>query len=116
MFQRAVVTVAVTLAVPVAAQVAAPPAPPAPSAPAAPAAPAADPPPAPLAVKLTPDQIARDPRMIAALRHANNTADRKCGDVGGIVGLEQKTAGRACRKRFVDAAKADAEFEINGGK
>ncbi len=83
-----------------------PPAPPAaptaPSAPAAPAAPAA----------LTPEQIARDPRMIAAIRHANLTADHKCGDVGGIINLEQKAAGRACRKRMVDAAKLDAEAEI----
>ena len=87
---------------------------------AAPAAAQDAPPPPPAAdvapVKLTPEQMDKDPRMIAAVRHANSLADRKCGDVGGIVSLEDKAAGRACRKRYVNAARADAEFEINGGK
>ena len=99
MLKCAVVAVVLAIAAPVAAQDVVPP-------------PATDTAP----VKPTPEQIAKDPRMIAALRHANNIADRKCGDVGGVVSLEAKTAGRACRKRFVDAAKADAEFEITSGK
>ena len=101
MLKCAVVAIALAIAAPVAAQDVVPPPPPATDT-------------AP--VKPTAEQIAKDPRMIAALRHANNIADRKCGDVGGVVSLEAKTAGRACRKRFVDAAKADAEFEITSGK
>ncbi len=88
------------------AQTAAPAANAAPSAPAAPAAPA----PAASA------DLSNDPRMLAAIRHANARADQKCGNGAGVgvVDLQTKTAARSCRRHMVDAAKLDAEFEING--
>ncbi len=89
----------VAVAVPAAAQDAPPPAPPAP----------------PPAAALTPEQIANDPRMLAAIRHANAVADRKCGEgVGGQVDLATKAAAQRCRKRMVATAKLDAEGEITG--
>lgn len=67
-----------------------------------------------MVTKLSADQVASDPRMAAAIRHANLTADHKCGEgVGGTVSLEVKAAAQACRRRMVSAAKADAEYEIN---
>ena len=94
----------VAVAVPAAAQNAPPP-------------PAADPPPPPppAGTQLTPEQIANDPRMIAAIRHANALADRKCGEgVGVQVDLETKAAAQRCRRRMVATAKLDAEGEITG--
>lgn len=85
---------------------------PAPAAPAAPAealAPAAS-------AKLSGAALDNDPRMLAAIRHANARADQKCGAGAGtgVVDLQTKMAARTCRRHMVDAAKLDAEFDING--
>ena len=53
--------------------------------------------------------------MIAAVRRANATADRKCGEgVGAIVDLATKAEAARCRRRMVATAKLDAEGEITG--
>jgi hypothetical protein len=83
---------------------------------------AADPPPAPAdapappaPAPLTPEQLASDPRMIAAIRHANAMADHKCGEnVGGITDLATKAEAQRCRRRMIATAKLDAEGEIEG--
>lgn len=73
------------------------------------------PPAAPVATPVSAAATASDPRMIAAIRHANLSADHKCGEgVGGNVDLATRTEARACRKRMVDAARLDAESEIEG--
>nr|WP_295658935.1 hypothetical protein [Polymorphobacter sp.] len=89
------------------------PVPPAPASPAAP--PAADVPTAAPA-KLSAAELENDPRMLAAIRHANARADQKCGNGAGVgvVDLQTKMTARTCRRHIVDAAKLDAEFEING--
>jgi hypothetical protein len=83
-----------------------------PPVPAAPAAPAAVAGPAPRSAA----DLENDPRMLAAIRHANARADQKCGNGAGVgvVDLQTKMAARTCRRHMVDAAKLDAEFEING--
>lgn len=76
-------------------------------------APAAAAPAATLAVVV---DMANDPRMLAAIRHANAKADAKCG-VGaglGVTDLQSKMTARTCRRHIVEAAKLDAEFEIKG--
>ncbi len=78
------------------------------------AAPPAAAPPAATA-PVSADEMARDPRMIAAIRHANATADRKCGEgVGGNVDLATKAEAARCRRRMIATAKLDAESEIGG--
>ncbi len=75
--------------------------------------PAAAPPAAPAPISA--EEMARDPRMIAAIRHANATADRKCGEgVGGNVDLATKAEAARCRRRMIATAKLDAESEIGG--
>ena len=75
--------------------------------------PAAAPPAA--APPISAEEMARDPRMIAAIRHANATADRKCGEgVGGSVDLATKAEAARCRRRMIATAKLDAESEISG--
>jgi len=72
-------------------------------------------PPPPAPAKLDAKAMAKDPRMVAALRHANATADRKCGEgIGGTVSLEVKATAQACRRRIVEAARLDTESEIEG--
>ncbi|UAJ11657.1 hypothetical protein [Polymorphobacter megasporae] len=80
----------------------------------APAAPPA--PPAVATPPAAPVDMANDSRMLAAIRHANARADQKCGNGAGvgITDLQTKMAARSCRRHMVDAAKLDAEFEING--
>jgi len=74
-----------------------------------------DPTPPPAPAKLDAKAMAKDPRMVAALRHANATADRKCGEgIGGTVSLEVKATAQACRRRIVEAARLDTESEIEG--
>lgn len=76
---------------------------------------ASEPPVQPDAPPLAKPSYDTDPRMIAALRHANAVADAKCGDgAGGFVSLEVKNAARSCRRRIVTAARADAEGTIDG--
>ncbi|QYE34991.1 hypothetical protein KZX46_20080 [Polymorphobacter sp. PAMC 29334] len=69
-------------------------------------------PPAQTAAPTRPVDMANDPRMLAAIRHANARADEKCGGIG-VSDLQTKMAARNCRRHMVDAAKLDAEFEIN---
>ncbi len=92
------------------------PAPPPPAAapPAAPAPPVAAPPVATAPAAAV--DLSNDPRMLAAIRHANAKADAKCGNGAGVgvVDLQTKMAARTCRRHIVDAAKLGAEFEING--
>ncbi len=53
--------------------------------------------------------------MIAAVRHANMMANHKCGEnIGGITDLALKAEAQRCRRRMVEAAKLDAESEIEG--
>lgn len=61
-------------------------------------------------------EIASDPRMIAAIRHANAKADAKCGAGAGlgITDLQSKMAAKTCRRHIVNAAMLDAEGEIGG--
>ena len=69
----------------------------------------------PAATPISAEDMARDPRMIAAIRHANATADRKCGEgVGGNVDLATKAEAARCRRRMIATAKLDAESEISG--
>lgn len=80
---------------------------------------AADPPGAPdappAATKVSAEAMASDPRMIAAIRHANALADHKCGEnVGGITDLATRADAQRCRRRMVANAKLDAEGEIEG--
>lgn len=71
--------------------------------------------PPPAATPMSAEAIAHDPRMIAAIRHANATADRKCGEgVGGSVDLATKAEAARCRRRMIATAKLDAESEIAG--
>ena len=64
---------------------------------------------------MTPAEMAHDPRMIAAIRHANLLADHKCGEiVGGLTDLATKAAAQKCRRHMVEMAKLDAESEIDG--
>ncbi len=68
-----------------------------------------------VATPISAEAMARDPRMIAAIRHANATADRKCGEgVGGNVDLATKAEAARCRRRMIATAKLDAESEISG--
>ncbi len=68
-----------------------------------------------VATKISAEEMARDPRMIAAIRHANVTADHKCGEtVGGITDLATKADAQRCRRRMVETAKLDAQGEIEG--
>ena len=79
------------------------------------AAPAAADPPALAATPVSVESLASDPRMIAALRHANAVADRKCGDaIAGTVDLATKAEAMKCRRRIIATAKLDAEGEITG--
>jgi hypothetical protein len=71
---------------------------------------------APAATPAVVVDMANDPRMLAALRHANAKADAKCG-VGaglGVTDLQSKMVARTCRRHIVEAARLDAEFEIKG--
>lgn len=114
MMKLALVLTALAAFAPAAAfAVQADPAPPAAAAPAAPAA--SDAPPA-TSAKLSGAALDNDPRMLAAIRHANARADQKCGAGAGtgVVDLQTKMAARTCRRHMVDAAKLDAEFDING--
>ena len=72
----------------------------------------ADPPPAVTPISV--DAMANDPRMIAAIRHANALADHKCGTVGGVVDLAARAEASKCRRRMIATAKLDAESEIEG--
>ena len=79
---------------------------------------AADPPAADAPATATPisaEAMASDPRMIAAIRHANVVADHKCGEiVGGITDLATKADAQRCRRRMIATAKLDAQGEIEG--
>ncbi|MGI4877579.1 MAG: hypothetical protein ACRYG4_08850 [Janthinobacterium lividum] len=111
MMKLALVLAVLTAFVPAAASaVQADPVQPAPAAPLAADAAAAAP------AKLSGAALDNDPRMLAAIRHANARADQKCGNGAGVgvVDLQTKMAGRTCRRHMVDAAKLDAEFDING--
>ncbi len=79
------------------------------------ATPPTTPPSAAAPATISAEALAADPRMIAAIRHANAVADRKCGDgPGGIVDLSAKAEMQRCRRRIVATAKLDAEGEITG--
>ncbi len=68
-----------------------------------------------VATTISAEAMAHDPRMIAAIRHANLTADHKCGEsVGGITDLATKAEAQRCRRRMVETAKLDAQGEIEG--
>ena len=81
-----------------------------------PAAPAAPPPagPPPAATPVSADAMAKDPRMIAAIRHANALADRRCGTIGGVVDISARAEATRCRRQMIATAKLDAEGEIEG--
>ncbi len=67
------------------------------------------------ATKISASALATDPRMLAAIRHANAAADAKCGvGVGEVVDLATKAAAQRCRRRMIETAKLDAEGEIDG--
>lgn len=55
-----------------------------------------------------------DPRMLAAIRHANARADQQCGLGTGNVDLATRNTARSCRRHMVNAATTDAEIEIDG--
>ncbi len=78
------------------------------------AAPAVVPATAP-APAMTLEAMATDPRMIAAVRHANATADKKCGTgIGGVVDISARAEAQRCRRRIVATARLDAQGEIEG--
>ncbi len=67
------------------------------------------------ATKISASAMASDPRMIAAIRHANAAADIKCGvGVGANVDLATRAEAQRCRRRMIETAKLDAEGEIEG--
>lgn len=81
----------------------------------APAAPPAPPVPPAASAPAAHVDLSNDPRMLAAIRHANARADQKCGGAGGgAVDLQTAMTAKACRRHMVEAAKLDAEFDING--
>ena len=111
MLKLALIAFAVAVPTAAAAQVA----PAAPVAPAAEPAPPAPPAPAASTAPLTPEAMASDPRMIAAIRHANAVADRKCGaGIGGVVDISLRAEAQRCRRRIIATAKLDAQGEIEG--
>ena len=70
---------------------------------------------APAATPVSVEAMASDPRMIAAIRHANAVADKKCGvGIGGVVDIAARAEAQRCRRRIVTTAKLDAEGEIEG--